>query len=523
MMKNLVILFASKNSSYMFCPDFDGKSAFDLSICWANELIKNDFAKDFVVFTDIEDLQNKFESIKIVYNSQWNVSTLFQNINQILTKNDAQSAIYAFADCPFLNQEITKKLLDSHYEYQAEYTFADGYPYGFAPEIIDVGTCGILAELSKTNFAKEGQWNVKKDSIFSFLKLDINSFEIETVLAQTDWRLFRFNFDCSKKEYFVSCKELWKNAQTEKDIEVLSKIASENPAILKTVPSYYNIQICDSCTAKCIYCPYPKCYEEKNKINPSQAKNQMSFENFCNLVDKIKDFSNQAVINLSLWGEPFNHPQLLDFIKKVLSYDSLSVFIETDGQKITQSFCDELKQIVENAAERTNGWQKVMIAISLDATTNQTYQKIRNVQNDIQEVLEKIKMISQVLPDSVYPQFVRTNYNEEELESFYRFWNGNVIIQKYDDFAHLLPECKPADLSPLERNVCWHLRRDMVILTNGDVPFCKEYVLDGIIGNVFEQNLEEIWKKTDDVVKEHICQKYNSKCGNCDEYYTFNF
>ena len=87
----------------------------------------------------------------------------------------------------------------------------------------------------------------------------------------------------------------------------------------------------------------------------------------------------------------------------------------------------------------------------------------------------------------------------------------------------MLPECKPADLSPLERNVCWHLRRDMVILTNGDVPFCKEYVLDGIIGNVFEQDLAEIWKKTDDVVKEHICQKYNSKCGNCDEYYTFNF
>ena len=93
----------------------------------------------------------------------------------------------------------------------------------------------------------------------------------------------------------------------------------------------------------------------------------------------------------------------MDLIKKVLSYDSLSVFIETDGQKITQSFCDELKQIVGNAAERTNGLQKGMIAISLDAATNQTYQKIRNVQNDIQEVPEKIKMISQVLPDSVYP------------------------------------------------------------------------------------------------------------------------
>ena len=97
------------------------------------------------------------------------------------------------------------------------------------------------------------------------------------------------------------------------------------------------------------------------------------------------------------------------------------------------------------------------------------------------------------------------------------------IIQKYDDFANLLNECKPADLSPVDRNICWHLRRDMTILSNGDVPLCYCSVLDDIVGNVFEQGIETVWKKMDKCLEEQIEQKYIDKCGSCDEYYTFNF
>ena len=135
-----------------------------------------------------------------------------------------------------------------------------------------------------------------------------------------------------------------------------------------------------------------------------------------------------------------------------------------------------------------------------------------------------------VIPGCVYPQFVRMNSNESELELFFRYWNektsnsqGNLIIQKYNDFAGLLKTCKPADLSPLERNVCWHLRRDMTILSNGEVPLCSQFVLGGIIGNVFNDTLENIWKKYDSELNNHICGNYSEKCRKCDEYYTFNF
>ena len=68
----------------------------------------------------------------------------------------------------------------------------------------------------------------------------------------------------------------------------------------------------------------------------------------------------------------------------------------------------------------------------------------------------------------------------------------------------------------LVRGICWHQRRDMVILVDGSVPFCREYMLDNHFGNVFSESLESIWDKGK-------AMEFCEKCRNCDEYYTFNF
>ena len=112
---------------------------------------------------------------------------------------------------------------------------------------------------------------------------------------------------------------------------------------------------------------------------------------------------------------------------------------------------------------------------------------------------------------------MRTKINEEQLENFYHSnKNSGMIIQKYDDFAGLLPDNKVTDLSPVIRNPCWHQRRDMTILFDGNVPCCREYILDGVVGNVFSESLVSVWEKGRDMV-------YTDKCRSCDEYYTFNF
>jgi len=122
---------------------------------------------------------------------------------------------------------------------------------------------------------------------------------------------------------------------------------------------------------------------------------------------------------------------------------------------------------------------------------------------------------------------MRLKENEESLETFYRFWkeknDEKLIIQKYDWFAGFLEDKKTADLTPITRNPCWHLRRDFVILLNGDVTICREELLNSSQGNVFSESLENIWQKRKAFLEDFVKGNYNQLCEKCDEFYTFNF
>ena len=310
----------------------------------------------------------------------------------------------------------------------------------------------------------------------------------------------------------------------------LSKAAASNPGILKTIPSFYNLQLAQKCQGKCSYCPYPKALSQKEGREPAAASKIMDYNKACALIDQIAEFSGEAVVGLSAWGECFNHPDLLKIIEKILSYEGLSVFIEADGCSIPENFASELAKVVNAAPERKNGWQKIMLVVSMDGFTAQTCASLRGSDFNLEKSVEAVKKLQEAVPDCVYPQFVRMNANEAELENFFRYWKeksnaskGNFIIQKFNSFAGMLKNEEPADLSPLERNICWHLRRDLTVLWNGDVPLCHSRVLDDIQGNVFEQGIAPVWEKLNDELKNHINQNYCEKCGGCDEFYTFNF
>ena len=245
----------------------------------------------------------------------------------------------------------------------------------------------------------------------------------------------------------------------------------------------------------------------------------MTLAEFRPLVSQMASLSESAVVSLSAWGEPLLHPDFTDFVKEVASYDGLSLLVETNGLHVTEELCEKVKEI-------SGG--KIIWIVLLDAVSEAAYKKMRGSEGSLSKAHEAVALLRRAFPDTTYPQFVRTNDNEEELEAFYRFWKddkngGKVIIQKYDWFSGLLPECKPADLSPLERNPCWHLRRDMTILADGNVPPCREYVFNNIIGNAFTESLESIWEKMTSYAEKDMKCEYGEVCRKCDEYYTFNF
>ena len=532
-MKNIVVLFA--DSLRIFDLVSNRMCSFEKSLAWGCKV--PECAKIFV-FTDEKiaarcrcffSTPEITEKAEIITRPSWNVFELLTCMHECCTKSACRNIVYAWADCPFLNEKLTLEMLETHEKYLAEYTFADGYPYGFAPEIINCGTASIIAALSVKEGLphKIGTERVSRESIFTAMKGDINAFEIETVISPVDWRMYRLNFSVGKKENFLACKKLAEISSSDDSASQLSEKAVKCAGILRTVPGFYNIQIEKKVRGKCLYNPYFEILEQNAELQEKLVS--MPFEKFSSLVKQIAEFSETAVISLSLWGEPLYHPQLPQFISEVLKYPGLSVFIETSGDSLTEEKACEIAKIVDSCAPRSNGWQPVMWIVFTDAVTAEKYSEI-HFTNGFASALNSISILEKHFKGCVYPQFVRMNENEEQLESFYRFWSrkespsgGALIIQKYNDFAGFLPKRSPCDLSPVERCLDWHLRRDMVILCTGDVMPYKESLFDGSIGNVFEENLESIWRKGDSLMEGQLAGKYDEISGKYDEYYTFNF
>ena len=530
-MKTLVILFADSRSGHMFDSVFAGKSAFDRSLEWAESVRKiNDSETVVLATSDIEKtVRNATEAAAInaeVYSEEkWNVKKLLEHFVMHAREKNCNACVFAWADQPFVDSGITEALLRDHFEYKAEYTFADGYPDGLCPEVLDAGTAGILLKLSEGVQAEAGERAVVRSSIFDLIKTDINSFEIETVIADNDYRLFRMSFNCGTKAGLHSCQALFKSGIENKSIEEISKSAASSVSVLKTVPSYYNIQITDRINVPSIYHPVG--------LERTDGSRFMAFEDFKSLVMKISDFSESAVVSLSAWGEATAHPDFVRMVSFILEQKGLTALVETDGLNVTEEMCSALKSACDKAVDRVNGGDdngKLIWIVSLDAFTKEKYAEIHGGVDCFEKAVAGTELLKKYFSESTYPQITRMNENESELEAFWRFWNDKnrfknplIIVQKYNSWCGRLPDRKPADLSPLERNPCWHIRRDMTVLADGTVCFCHCQSGINSTGNAFSESLEEIWERLNGEVQNHMNKKYSELCGKCDEYYTFNF
>jgi len=514
-MKKSTILFAG----FEFDSAFYNKSFVQFAINWA---LKNG-DKTFIFSVPKNDkalssLEN-IESIEIINENEWNASKIAKNIFLCCSKFEIKTAIYAWIDLPFLNNDLTQRLFDMHQECLSEYTFADGYPYGISPEIIDVGTASILSKLSE-----DKNIPASRTALMDIMKGDINSFEIETEISDVDYRPLRISLESSSKGGFVSCKNLAESFNNQDlsslDVIELCEKASSNANVLRNVPHYFDIQITSNVHHKTSYSP-------ENANIGIENLSDMKLSDFENIVKKIVSFNPSAVVSLSCFGEPLLHNDFISFIEIVLCAE-LRLLIETDGIEIVDnsSILNNLKSILGKYPNANIDW-----IIDIDGADSSFYSKIRNApESDFEKATKSVQLLSDVFPNHVYPQFTRMNENEENLERFFRFWknpenssNGNLIIKKYDSLCQKLPDKKPADLSPLVRIPCWHLCRDFVILCDGSVPKCRSCGKSELRGNAFSDDFETIWENGKVDFVEQVDKKYNGNCGGCDEYYTFSF
>ena len=522
-MNNLLVLYAANITGEAFQPVFDGKNA--IEACFEQAARFPGVTKTVLLASSHGDF-SFLKDAQIEQKDSWTKRSLLTRISEL--QADFDCIYFAFADSPFLDPSLADAIVKRHIKYAAEYSYADGWPFALAPEILSPGTAGILAKI-----LGDEDGPVEKDILFSVIQKDINAFDIEAEISSVDLRSHRINLCADSKRNLTLLKNFYNAAGKIPSASDVERIIEEQPQILRTLPAFYPIQVYGGCPQKCGICPYPVFADS------SERKDFMDTQKFETLLDKITDFSGDAVIDLSLWGELSLHPEKMKLIENVLKRPNLSLVIETSGIGWKSCELEECSRLCAAYSKKIPGNSKnpapsLSWIVSLDTADTALYSKLRG--NGFADAQECAKTLFSLFPNDTYVQAVRLKGSEDDTEKFYRYWkenspNGekNIIIQKYDDFCGCLEKKQASDISPVIRQSCWHIMRDFPVLIDGTVPLCREDLtaLKGaskkILGNVFTDSLESIWQNGEKYYKEQCEKKYCEGCVDCDEYYTYNF
>jgi spiro-SPASM protein len=374
---------------------------------------------------------------------------------------------------------------------------------------------------------------VERDCLFSVLQKDINAFDIETEISPLDLRQHRLNLAADSKRNLLLLTRFMEAAGGIPAAKDAEGIIAGKPEILRTLPNFYPVQVSGPCPQACSLCPYPR-FSPPGPV--TDRRDFMEPARFESLLEKITAFSGDAVIDLSLWGELALHPQKMELIRLVLARPELALVIETSGVGWKTGDFEAARSLAAGASSgrRVSPLPPLSWIVSLDAADSRRYREVRGP--GFAEAAAAANGLFALFPADTYVQAVRTGGAEDDIERFYRSWKEiaprgpeNIIIQKYDDFCGVLPKKQASDLSPVQRQPCWHIMRDLPVLIDGRVPLCREDLpaLNGedrrVLGNVFTERLETIWGRGGPYYENQGRKNYQDICAGCDEYYTYNF
>jgi spiro-SPASM protein len=267
-MKAITVLFGGNLGKEAFVPlESVGKSAFGLAL----ERARLFPSVEKLVILGLEHadynkagLPPESEAFSIIRSAKWTRQQVLETVSQLQAGFDL--AYFAWADCPFLDPALAAALADRHCRYAAEYSYADGAPYGFAPDLLAPGIAGILF-----NIDKDGDVPLTRDALFHVIQKDINAFDIETEISPVDLRQHRLTLAAdSKRNLLLINRWLDATAGLKPDGDKIPKaeddagIMEKRPDILRTLPAFYNIQVSDTCAQNCSYCPWPQVKESRS-------------------------------------------------------------------------------------------------------------------------------------------------------------------------------------------------------------------------------------------------------------------
>jgi len=430
------------------------------------------------------------------------VADLFDVLASIRAAGD-DTFVITWLDQPFPDCELTTRMVDRHEQWWCDYTFADGYPAGLAPELLRADVLPALRQISTVT-------PVTRDFLFATIQKDINAFDIETEVSETDYLPLRVILAADSRRNYLACRQI--AASRPETREALLTAVETNAEIQRTVPAYIQVQVSTKSAQTVSYEP---------AVDTTGSVGFLSAERFDRILEELVPFAPGATIALGYLGEPSFNPEITAIVENARNA-GFPVLVETSGIGWSAAAVEAIGVLLSSAASPSV--PPVSVIVYLDANDRELYRRLRGDGYD--EAHDFAQRMCEIAPSRTWIQAVRLPESEEHLREFYRYWedrSAGVIIQKYNNVAGLLPDRRVADLAPLHRNACRHLQRDLVIRMNGDVPICFQDIFCKLgRGNIFREGIESIWSRGLLDYRNHLAGTRPLFCEKCDEYYTVN-
>jgi spiro-SPASM protein len=420
--------------------------------------------------------------------------------------------LYFSGVAPLLDPDLCQEFWNRHVRYFSQYSYSENLPEGIIPKVL---TREFLNSLPAS-------LNVSSHDFF--LK-NINNYDVEIFFKKPDLRQYRLSLvPNSPRSYHLIHTILQKmeNSSFSWKYENLQNFILANPESIRLSPAWIELEIYRGCELTCTFCP-------RQYIDNARDGNLLTKEDIRKIVQERNRLRGEVTYCLGGMGEPLLHPDLESVLRELLQTNELKeIIIETalytDWSVQEQKIINLYKELSDLSRK------KIQFIINFTTLSEKSYKNLYG-ENKLELVKENLKRLSEIIPKSqISVQILKIQETEEETEKYFNHFEKEgfpIVFQKYNRYITLMPEKRVSDLTPLIREFCWHLGRDLYIEADGTIKLCKQGILNvsPVLGNIRNEDLISIWERGLTYFEKTLKGEHQNipmPCLQCDEWYTFN-
>lgn len=260
------------------------------------------------------------------------------------------------------------------------------------------------------------------------------------------------------------------------------------------------IEITNQCNLSCTFCPKTK-----------RAAKVMSFDDFKKVIEKTKAQGDNFYLHVM--GEPTSHPQFREILE-FCSVNGVKVNITTNGTLLHKVGDDIVANKVRMVSISLHSFEANILNSNMQSYLDKIIDfckktvgsgisvELRLWNFDKESIYDKNKLNGQIVDYLVKSLELDFDLEQAISDKFADMDNSNSrkfnIKLKDKIYLGMAQHFDWPDINKREtcdRGFCYGLRNQIAILSNGDVvPCCLDSEGNIVLGNIFEQSLQEIFE-----------------------------